>query len=470
MRSFVTNKAILILIVLFTHAFSHAQEGDLLSPYSAYGLGDLAPQGFARQSVLGGMGLGISNPYQLNASVPSSYSNLLRPVFASGLRARRVQEDVGESTFSRSVAQFMGLGFGAPINDGSWGIGFGIVPLTNVGYRLSNMAPLADGQQVEFEYTGSGGLSKMYGGLSKRIWHKKDTIRALDQKILLGAQLNYKFGTITNSRRAIYPSNSGYFNTNSTASVIVRDPAFDLSAQYVIVFKDTVMRKVRSDSGQVSKRPSKRDMKLTVGGYFSPEASLNARRTDLTTSYFLTPLGVEVTLDTIDFVDRAEGTITLPSAIGFGVGLSIDDKWMYAVEIRYQDWEQLRVDVEGWELPSKLGSRTSYTIGVSYTPSSLLRPFGSSFFEKTSYSLAVRKEDDYLVINNSQLESYALTVGASFPLYFAKTRSRLTIGTELGTRGETENGGIRETYAELIVGVSITPDLREKWFKKRRLD
>jgi hypothetical protein len=470
MRSYCFNRYLIAAIFAVSTLLVDAQEGPVLSPYSAYGLGDISPGMFARQRLFGQMGLGVSNPYQVVTTAPSSYANLLRPVFATSMRVTTVKEETESAEFNRQTAQFMGLGFGMPINNGSWGVGFGLLPVTSVGYKLQDAAPLPEGDQVDFEYSGTGGLSRMYGAVAKRLWQKKDTIRGLAQKIVLGAELNYRFGTISNSRSAIYPRNSGYFNTNSTANVIIRDAGFDFSSQYVLVFPDSGKVKLNGEEGMVSRKEKKHDMKLTAGVFYEPAAPLGARRTDLTTSYFTTALGVDIIQDTIEFIDRAEGSITTPGSFGIGAGISIDDKWTYAFEIRQQNWNRLKVDVEGWELPENLGKSTTYSVGVSYTPGTLLNPYGANFFEKTSYCLALRKEDNYLIVNDSQLESYGVSVGASFPLHFSKTRSRFTVGTELGTRGSTDEGGIMETYADFVFGVSITPDLRERWFKKRRID
>lgn len=457
MRFYRINKLLVLALLLGSCVGLSAQENQVLSPYSAYGLGDLTPGMFPWQRTFGEMSLGVSDPFRHSPSTPSSYANLLKPVFSMGLRTVLVREETNAGTFERTNSQFMGLGFGMPINNGSWGVGFGLLPVSSVGYELVDRTFLTTGEQVDFEYTGSGGLSKMYAGLSKRLWQKRDTVNKTYDKLVLGGQMNYRFGTIENIRKAIYPQNEGYFNTNSTASTIIRDPQFDMSLQYLKYFK-------------TGKGDNKRDIKLTAGAYYAPSSKLGARRTDLTTSYFLTTLGIEIVQDTIEFIDRSEGTITLPQSIGVGAGITINDKWTYAVEYRQQDWNKLEVNVEGWELPAELGTRTSLAAGVSFTPSTVLNPYGYTFLEKTTYSLAIRKEDDYLVINDSQLESYALSFGASFPLYFSKTRSRFTIGTELGTRGSTDNGGIKETYADFIFGVSITPDLRETWFKKRRIE
>jgi hypothetical protein len=78
--------------------------------------------------------------------------------------------------------------------------------------------------------------------------------------------------------------------------------------------------------------------------------------------------------------------------------------------------------------------------------------------------------EDYLVVKNTQLDEIGMSFGMSLPVMGSSTRSRLNIGAELGERGSLENGLLRERFADVYIGISITPDLREQWFKKRRIE
>ena len=464
MRSSATNSLVLAGFLTFLALSAQAQSPQVLSPYSAYGLGDISPGMFAKQRASGGVSLGIGDRFQLTPGLASSYAMLERPTFAASMRTQLVQEETAEGSFNRSVARFMGLAIGMPINNGSWGLGFGLTPQTDVGYEFSSFAPLNEGGQVEFEYTGSGGLNKMFGGLSKRLFQVQDSLDdALWKKAYFGASFNYLFGSIGNTRRAIYPRNQGYYNTNSTANVIIRDPSGDLSFQYEWGFKTTRVDKKQKE--RVSKWVG------TVGAFYGIPAKLGARRTDLTTTYFLTSLGIEVTQDTVEFIDRAKGNITTPAILGVGGGLTWNDRLSVALEYRTQDWSDLKVNVEGWELPSELATRSSLALGVSYCPEGFGREVSKGVWERTVYSMGLRQESDYLVINGSQLEGYAASAGISLPVAQRKTyKSRFTIGTEVGSRGSTENGGIKESYVEFFAGFSITPRLRDKWFQKRKIE
>ena len=441
---------------------SYSQEGQLLSPYSAYGLGDISPSMFAQQRAAAGVSLGVNERYVLLPGVASSYAHLARPVFTTGGRGRFVTQETATETFDRGNAQFMGLGIGLPIKKGAWGAGFGLIPQTEVGYELSEVEMLG-GDPVELNYTGLGGLSKIYVGVAKRLLLERDSTGAESKKLNVGVQMNYSFGNIGTTRRSIFPAGEGFFNTNSTANVIIRDPSFELSAQYH--WRIVTARKKSAETPY-------HEWDLTAGLSYNLQTSLAARRTDLTTSFLLSDLGVEITQDTIEFIDRAKGTITVPANIGVGFGVKLDDKWAVAAEYQRQDWSQFEVDVEGWELPAQLGTRSSFAFGMSYNPSG----FGAwhrqgDFFQQTTYRLGFSTETDYLIINGSQLGGYKVSGGFSFPIDGNKGKSRLTLGTVYGSRGNTENGAIRETTIEVFAGFSITPSLREpQWFKKRRIE
>jgi len=86
------------------------------------------------------------------------------------------------------------------------------------------------------------------------------------------------------------------------------------------------------------------------------------------------------------------------------------------------------------------------------------------------YRAGVRLENEYLQVGNTQLQGRSVSLGLSVPLLAGTTRSRFNVGCELGDRGTREAGLLRERSATLLLGVTITPDVREGWFRKRRID
>jgi hypothetical protein len=186
----------------------------------------------------------------------------------------------------------------------------------------------------------------------------------------------------------------------------------------------------------------------------------------LVNSFGVGSSGVEFPIDTSFFADGTKGSLALP--VGFGVGFTVfDQHWAVSAEVRQRDWRQLRVRVEGYELPSELAQNISYALGASFRPA---KEVGGTFWQRTIYRAGVRYNQDYLVVGGKQLTEVGVSGGMSFPLMGSSTRSRFNIGAEYSDRGSTENGLVRQRSASVFVGITITPDVREQWFKKRRID
>lgn len=463
MPSCAMHKLLLVALLSISYLFINAQEPQPISPYSAFGLGDLSPGNFAEQRIMGGVSLGLREHFVMLPDFAASYSNLLKPVFMTGMRTQFLKETTTTQEVDLSFAEFMGIQVGLPLPKGGWGAGFGLMPVSDVGFDLRNQGLLPTGEAVEFRYTGNGGINKMFAGLSKRVYFKHDSLGYNFSKLILGAQMNYNFGSIGTTRRTIFPRNAGFYNTNSTANSILRDVSFDVSTQFQKGFRTYSIGK---DGDQ-----KKHDWLLTAGAFVGLPANLGARRTELTTTYITSTLGVEFAQDTVSFIDRAKGKLQLPTSYGIGAGLSFDDKFELALEYRIQDWNDLDIQVEGWELPTDLGVKSSYAIGLSYNAFGFTKPrYNAPFFQATTVRMGFRAFDDYLIINNSQLGGNAVSLGFSMPIAADYSWSTLTIGTELGTRGSVENNGVKEDYTEFVIGFTITPAARDKWFIKRRIE
>jgi len=67
-----------------------------------------------------------------------------------------------------------------------------------------------------------------------------------------------------------------------------------------------------------------------------------------------------------------------------------------------------------------------------------------------------------LIINNQAINDSALTLGLGMPLRGAF--SNVNIGFELGNRGTTNAGLVKENYMNFSIGLSFN----DKWFQKRK--
>lgn len=459
MRYWNIKPELTVLVVLLIAGYAKGQRTEV-SPYSAYGLGQLAEQQLAEQRLMGGISLSSTEAYQLSPGMPAGYANLKKTVFSVSGRAKFVELTSSADTRKQRNARFMGFAIGMPFGQGKWGLGFGLMPETSVGYRLydTDLIP-GSGSNVDFEYTGEGGLNRAFFGMSRELWRSGgvDTT-GVGHRLTFGANANYLFGTVNSARRAVYPRSEGFFNTNATAEIIVRDPVFNTGLQHTIYGMDT-------------KGEKQRPWHITAGLFVEMPASLKTKRTDLVTTFVRSTSGVEFTRDTVEFVQGATGKLKLPAAYGIGLSYVWNRKLTLAIEHRRRDWSKLSSDIEGWDPAGELGERSSYSFGIAYLPAGKDdRVFTSSFLESCIYRAGFRYVNDYLVLQGRQLSEIGISFGTSFPVLRSMTRSYLTIGAELGRRGTTQDNLIQERYTELIIGISITPELREPWFRKRKIE
>lgn len=423
------------------------------SPYSAYGLGEFVGSVPVAQAMMGGLGAAVVDPVSTVLANPASYAALHRTTFETGLQVRSSAFATEASERAGRRTDILGLTLGVPFGKGRWGMAVGIRPRTQVNYRLTSTGALPDDRGVaNYTYTGDGGLNQGVIGVGHAISQKRDSL-SNGHRLTWGANVGYLFGRIERSATATFPTGQGYYGTRVTSSLIVRDPTLDLGLQF---------------QGDLRKRLKKEDEGLyyLVGVHAELPVDIRARRTDVVNTFGFSGAGVEVPLDTSYFVDGNTGKVGLP--LGLAVGATVfNEHWTFGAEFKQRDWSTLRVEVDGYQPPGRLASNTALIAGVSYRPA---REGSTSFWERTVYRAGVRQNNDYLIVGGTQLKERSASFGVSLPLMSTSTRSRLNLGCELGERGTLGAGLVRERYATLLVGITITPDIRESWFKKRRIE
>lgn len=419
------------------------------SPYSAYGFGDLLGSTQVVRRSMGGVALAHNDPYGMDPTNPASYSSLARPVFETGLAVRNMQvEGEGFQNTGRRT-DLLGFSLGIPFGRNTWGVAIGLNPYSEVGYSIttSERLPQEDGD-VRYVYAGDGGLNRVFVGFSKAFDGKRDSL-GNGHRLALGLNYEHLFGSVNSTRQAIYPF-QGYYSTNAVQSLYLRDGTFVLGAQWQGTL---VPKRTREESG----------WRYQVGVRAELPTALRVEYRELVNSFVFSTIGTQITFDTAFFAVNDNGTLELPLAWAVGVGVA-DAHWTISVEHRRRAWGQARLN--GQERPD-LGDLAQFALGASYRPAG---DIGGSFWERTIYRAGVRSVSDYLVVNGQQLSQIGMSFGMSLPVMGSSTRSRLNLGVELGERGERSNGLLRERYADVFIGITITPDLREQWFKKRRIE
>jgi hypothetical protein len=438
-----TTRAALLLPALSLALAAAAQAtGD--SPYSAYGLGDLVPQGQATQAFMAGTGLAITEPYALRLGNPASYAALARPVFEGGAVYRITQASSGTAKTNRSDANFTGFQLGVPFGKGKWGLGLGLTPYSDVGYTAERPGTV-DGGEVDYRYTGSGGVDRVFLGLGRRLYqHATDSLGNTGSRILLGADLAFLFGSIEQTRDAVYPTGQGYLNTRAFSSLVLRAPTANAS----LVWQGDLTRKARKGDD---------NWRWSVGASMQLPVSFQARYSDLTTTFTIIS-GIESVFDTVPGLGERKGNVDLPAAFGLGIGVQ-NARWAFTAEVHQQDWGQTRENIDGYAFSSTMRQAVSVAGAARFRPS-----LEGNAFQRAVYRIGFRHDELPQEVRLTGLSANAATLGLSLPLNAAQTNSWFHLGAEFGQRGTTDAGLIRERYAAVWIGITFTPWRGERWF------
>ena len=81
----------------------------------------------------------------------------------------------------------------------------------------------------------------------------------------------------------------------------------------------------------------------------------------------------------------------------------------------------------------------------------------TSFFDRVTYRAGLKFIDGALEVNGQDIKDFGINFGLSIPV---GRISKANIGLELGQRGLSDFGLIKENYLNLMIGVS----LNDLWF------
>jgi hypothetical protein len=415
-------KKLILPAFLFFTLISFAQQGTS-SPYSFYGIGDVKFKGTAENRAMGGLTI-YSDSIHLNFQNPASYSNLKLTTFSLG--GTYLTTDLSTNSQNekarRTAVDYLAVGL--PL--GKFGVGFGLMPFSSVGYNIqSNIAATSTSPEEIKQFSGTGGINKVFFGIGY----------SLTKNLSLGVDYSYNFGKIqTYSFRFIDGIQFGSREKNLS----------DITGGTLnagINFTTPINKKT---NGFLS---------LT----YSPDSKLNSTNSRNIATIQYSSSGAEILVQPLE-VDVADTTITLPSKLAIGFGVSESKKWMLGTEVTFQK-------------SSNMGNRFNDINNVNYENATRISIGGfyipnynsfSKYYEKIIYRGGLRYENTGLIINSTSIKDYAVTAGLGLPLM--GVFSNINVGLEYGQRGTTSANLVQENYTNISIGLS----LNDKWFQKRR--
>lgn len=414
-------KKIIISACLLLSLVSFAQEGTS-SPYSFYGIGDVRFKGALENRSMGGLSI-EPDSIHINLQNPAGYASLKSTTFTLGGTYNTTKQKTNSQTGSARRTTLDYLAVGLPL--GKFGVGFGLIPYSSVGYKIESIAP--DVTQNSKRFNGTGGLNKVFLGLGYKIV----------PNLSIGADVHYNFGKIeTNSLEFVPNVPIGTRELNIA----------DLSG-------------VNFNFGMMYKSKINKKLNLFSSLNFSPESTLKSQDTrNIATVRFNSNYDLVV----VDVLDEQKTPIDLklPSKLSLGAGIGESRKWLLGAEITLQSKGNL---VNNYNIANNVTYEkgTKYSVGGYYIPN--YNSF-SSYAKRIVYRGGFKYEKTGLVIDSESINDVGFTLGLGLPI--TGSFSNVNIGFELGKKGTKSANLVQENYANLSVSFS----LNDKWFERRKFN
>ena len=428
----------------YTAAF--AQEN---SPYSRYGLGDLAPNHNIFTRGMGGISAGVVDYQSINFVNPATLASLTNTIFDIGteadFRTLKSTSPVKKFTSANTIFSYLQLGF--PIatekmrkKDISWGMSFGLKPVTKINYKIESRSRITAIDSAYTLYEGSGGLNQAFIGTGIKI-----------KGLSFGINAGYMFGNKDYSTKRILLNDTvEYYKSNTANQTTLGGFFISGGLQYEVVLNKDKKKEVPKV--------------LRFGAYGNLQQKLNAKRNDIVETFNYDANSATYRIDSVYEKKDVKGTVEYPSTLGFGFSYN-DEHWMFGADYEMSNWSNYRYYGQADQVQNNWVVRA----GGQYYPAKV----GTSvkkYFNFVKYRAGFFYGPDYIKTNNSRPE-YGFTLGTGMPLTSLQRISytneyvMLNTALEIGGRGDKKTN-VRENMVRFSIGVSMNA----RWFRKLRYD
>lgn len=428
---------VVFIAVIAFHGYS--QEGNA-SPYSFYGIGSLKFKGTVENRSMGGLGVyadsvhvNLRNPATFTGNNLELWGNESRPVkFTVGGSYSSINLKSESSTDKASSTTFDYLALNVPI--GKFGVGFGLLPYTAVGYRLESRN---DNGELENRFKGEGGLNMAFLGLGYQI----------TKGLSIGVDAHYNFGNIQNSVIEFQYDEQDIplqYQTRENNRSDLSGLNFNLGLYFRSMFSEK--------------------LEFVSSATFTPKSNLTSQNERSFSTIFVNSNDNEIVVNRIETDLEALGLLetklTLPSKFSFGAGIGEPRKWFFGAEYTSQK-------ISEFSNPLYTGGATAYedasliSVGGFYIPQ--YSAF-NGFLKRWVYRAGMRYEKTGLRINDESIKEFGISFGVGLPVGEITSFSNANIGVEIGQRGTTSNNLIEENF----INVQLSLSLNDRWFMKRK--
>ena len=446
----IKSKVVLLLTIfglLYTVSVNaQVVDGSLGSytPYSMFGLGDLATRGTAYHKGMGGIGIGIRNSKYINVLNTASITqrDTLSFMMDFGVENKNIYTADSKTTSAYNTFGMHNFAMSFPIYKKSAFI-VGITPVVDVGYRFqskeTDLELINELGDVTYEKRGEGGVSKIFLGGAM----------VIAKYFSVGLEGSYYFGNqVRESNIMINPyltegkESVGYKTINTGWRNKINGFGAKASMQY--------------------SHPLAKNMHFTLGATYGFAANLNSENTR-----YAYAISSNIVADTVAHV-VSDSKISLPMEIAAGFSLSKRDPlskrdiWSLGFDYIRQDWSEVSF------LEGTLGSdfsgdlMQSFRGGFEITPNMYDVRY---YMKRVTYRVGAYHNKTYMNFGGTQINSIGVTAGMTLPVR-QRSHTGISLSLDLGQRGTISNNLLRERYAIF----SVNLNLHDIWFQQFRYD
>ncbi|MDR3134214.1 MAG: hypothetical protein LBU42_09410 [Prevotellaceae bacterium] len=397
------------------------------TPYTFYGIGDLASPGFSYHRGMGGIGIGMRSNRTINYLNPAALSaqDTLSFMFDFGAEMQNYYLSTSAQSSANNSFNMHHLSMSFPVG-GKVVMALSVLPYSSVGYDIYQKETrpevlVASGDAI-YSHHGEGGLNQVMMGLGYSFG-----------RFAVGGQAQYIFGSIDRYANVSFANATGMSTVNSGKLIKASNFAFALGAQYT------------QPLGKYN---------LTAGAVYQFQNNMPVEKLD-----FIYSVGGMGT-DTLRYDRNTSARLLVPASLGLGVTLSEGAKWLAGIDYTYRNWTHADFDVPA-SRSFKAMPEHIIRAGFEYTPN---RYDIRYFLKRWSYRGGLFFENTYLQFDDTRIKNFGLTLGVGIPI--GNMNNAVNIAAELGQRGTTRNNLIRERYWKVSVSVS----LYDIWFIKQRFE
>ena len=380
------------------------------SPSSRFGYGELNDNLPGAYRAMGGVGLGMRSNKAINSAQPASYTACDSLTFMFDIAGSFLYTSYGDSYGERSRLngnlEYVTLQF--PLWRQYIALSAGVTPYSAMGYELSESGVVDSAYHYTHTYSGEGGFTQVYGGLSVNIcdW------------VALGANVYYMFGETTQKRALTFADanlksveQGDYLHVNS------------LRLRYGMQLFHTFGKHA-----------------VVLGGMFENKQRFSRCEYQ------------QIETNSADTVTTMDAGFEMPMVYGAGLSYCYADRITLALDYQCQDW----ANVLYFNDNDALATRHRWALGAEYRHD----PMGRRFLDRMSWRVGASYATSY----TTQFEQphLSVTMGFGFPLRTIGTVVNTTF--EYGRRGFAA-GQMNENYVRFVVNAAIA----EHWFFKRKL-